>query len=222
MTASTGAPALTMIIALRGRFSAPTNSSIVRVGTNILPLRFPGGEFVGHFSGPIENGDGEALRFHVEDEVFAHDRETDQSDITLIRAHFEYLLGHAGIGGGPLYPVLIAHGNFRLRSFDYPIAARVAGARERSGVGCDRRFLGSRARARRWKGNYRDRIRSASPNGGTSNAKPRRSRHRKIWVDQSRHPSSDRLCAGGGSVDCCPRGERPPRGRFQREPMDHG
>ena len=36
------------------------------------------------------------LRFHVEDEVFAHDGETDQADITLIRVHFRYLLGHAG------------------------------------------------------------------------------------------------------------------------------
>ena len=38
MTASTGAPALTMIIALRGRFSAPTNSSIVEVGGMFFPL----------------------------------------------------------------------------------------------------------------------------------------------------------------------------------------
>jgi hypothetical protein len=41
----------------------------------------------------------------------------------LIRVHFEYLLGHAGIGDGTLYPVPITHGNFRLRSFDHPIAA---------------------------------------------------------------------------------------------------
>ena len=90
---------------------------------NVFPLRLSRGEFIGHFRRPVEHGDGKSLRFHVEDEVFAHDSETDQSDITLIRVHFKYLLGHAGIGGGTLYPVLIAHGNFRLRSFDYPIAA---------------------------------------------------------------------------------------------------
>ena len=41
ITASTGAPAFTMIIALRGRVSAPTNSSIVRVGVIFLSLARP-------------------------------------------------------------------------------------------------------------------------------------------------------------------------------------
>jgi hypothetical protein len=92
-------------------------------GLDVFPVRFPSGEFVGYFRGPIEDGDRKTLRFHIEDEVFAHDRETDQSDITLIRVHFEYLLGHAGRGGGTFYPVLTEHGNFRLRGFDYPVAA---------------------------------------------------------------------------------------------------
>jgi hypothetical protein len=45
MTASTGPPAFTMIIALRGRFSAPTNSSMVRAGTMFFPFAFPAANF---------------------------------------------------------------------------------------------------------------------------------------------------------------------------------
>ena len=44
----------------------------------------------------VEHGDGKSFRFHVEDEVFAHHRETDQSNIALIRGHFAYLLAGAG------------------------------------------------------------------------------------------------------------------------------
>jgi hypothetical protein len=79
-----------MIMALRGRFSAPT----------IFSLRFSAREFFRHFPGAIEDGDGEPLRFHVEDEIFAHDREADQSDITLIRAHFSISLITPGVSGG--------------------------------------------------------------------------------------------------------------------------
>src|ERR1043165_7593883 len=46
------------------------------------------GEFVSDFGGAIENGDGKTLRFHVENEVLAHHRQTDQANIGLIRAHF--------------------------------------------------------------------------------------------------------------------------------------
>src|SRR5207302_3460343 len=56
---------------------------------NIFPFSASGGEFVGDFGGAIENGNVKALRFHVEDEVFAHHRQSDQANITLIRAHFQ-------------------------------------------------------------------------------------------------------------------------------------
>ena len=114
MTASTGAPALTMIIAFRGPLESSDELLHRARRHNVLPLRFARGEFIGDFRRPVEHGHGKSLRFHVEDEVFAHDRETDQPDIALIRVHFKYLLGHAGIGDGILYPVPIAHGNFRL------------------------------------------------------------------------------------------------------------
>jgi hypothetical protein len=59
---------------------------------NVFPLRFPRGEFIGHFSRPVEHSDRKSLRLHIEDKVLAHDSETNQYDITLIRVHFEYLL----------------------------------------------------------------------------------------------------------------------------------
>jgi molybdopterin synthase catalytic subunit len=36
----------------------------------------------------IEDSDRESLRFHIKDEVLAHDGQPDQPNITLIRAHF--------------------------------------------------------------------------------------------------------------------------------------
>ena len=87
-----------MIIALRGRFSAPTNSSIVVVGDDVFSFAAAGGKLFRHRGGAVENGDGEAFRFHVEDEVFAHHGEADQANITLIRVHFGYLLLCAGAG----------------------------------------------------------------------------------------------------------------------------
>ena len=62
---------------------------------DIFPLGLTGCKLVGHIGGPVKNGHGKSLRFHVEDEVLAHDGQADQSDITLLRAHFKYLLGHA-------------------------------------------------------------------------------------------------------------------------------
>ena len=46
------------------------------------------GEFLRDFSRAIEYGDGESFRFHVEGKVFAHDSQANDSNITLIRAHF--------------------------------------------------------------------------------------------------------------------------------------
>ena len=67
---------------------------------NVFSFRSFGGKFLRDFPGAIEDGDGKPLRFHVQDQVFAHDRETDQSDITLIRAHFSISLITPGGSGG--------------------------------------------------------------------------------------------------------------------------
>src|SRR5438132_253894 len=48
---------------------------------NIFPFCLSGSKLLRHFGGPIENRDRKALRLHIEDEVFAYDSETDQSDI---------------------------------------------------------------------------------------------------------------------------------------------
>src|SRR4051812_23613984 len=55
---------------------------------DVFPFCFPGGEFLCDLPRPIERGHAKSLRFHVQDEVFTHDREANQSDIALIRAHF--------------------------------------------------------------------------------------------------------------------------------------
>ena len=69
---------------------------------DVFSFRFSGGKFLRDFPGPIEHGDGKSLGFHVEDEVLAHDGEADQSDITLIRAHFRIsLITPAGRRRGP-------------------------------------------------------------------------------------------------------------------------
>ena len=57
-----------------------------------------------------------SLRFHVEDEVFAHHGEADEANITLIRVHFEYLL-ERGSRRSTVYRLVKAHGNFHLESF---------------------------------------------------------------------------------------------------------
>ncbi len=57
-----------------------------------FPLAATGGELLRHRGRAVEDGDLKALRFHVEDEIFAHDSETDEANITLIRFHFRYLL----------------------------------------------------------------------------------------------------------------------------------
>ena len=62
---------------------------------NVFSLGASGSEFVGDFSRAIKNGDGKSLRFHVEDEIFAHHGQADQANITLIRGHFDLLCCHA-------------------------------------------------------------------------------------------------------------------------------
>jgi molybdopterin synthase catalytic subunit len=46
------------------------------------------GEFLCDFDRTIKHGNRKTLRFHVQDEIFAHDPQTDQANITLIRVHF--------------------------------------------------------------------------------------------------------------------------------------
>src|SRR5207237_10672610 len=68
----------------------------------VFSMSFAGASLHGDLPGRIVQGDGESLGFHVEDEVLAHDGEADQSDITLIRAHFRIsLITPAGRRRGP-------------------------------------------------------------------------------------------------------------------------
>jgi len=55
---------------------------------NIFSFGAAAGEFLGHFGGPIKNGNGKSLRFHVEDKILAHHSQANQANITLIRGHF--------------------------------------------------------------------------------------------------------------------------------------
>ena len=67
--------------------------------------------------GAVENRDGETFRFHVEREIFAHDGETDESNITLLRGHIAYACRGAG-HHSPRYirPWQFRFGKFRSRS----------------------------------------------------------------------------------------------------------
>ena len=80
-----------------------------------FPLAAFGGEFLRDLGGAIENRDGEAFRLHVEDEVFAHDGEADEANITLIRAHFGYLLNDRDAASAAPYGFDGADGNFAIR-----------------------------------------------------------------------------------------------------------
>ncbi len=55
---------------------------------NVFSLGASGSEFLGNFGGAIKHGDRKSLRFHVEDEIFAHHSQADQANITLIGCHF--------------------------------------------------------------------------------------------------------------------------------------
>src|SRR6476646_7394524 len=61
-------------------------------GLDVFTFPTAGGELLRDRGGPIKDGDAEALRLHVEDQVFAHDGEADEANIALIRFHFGYLL----------------------------------------------------------------------------------------------------------------------------------
>jgi hypothetical protein len=55
---------------------------------NVFPLGTFSSEFFGNLSGAIEHCDRKTFGFHVQDEIFAHDPEANQANITLIRVHF--------------------------------------------------------------------------------------------------------------------------------------
>ena len=61
-------------------------------GLNVFPFGPPACEFLRDFCGAVENSDRESFRFHVQGEIFAHHGQTDQANITLIRAHFRISL----------------------------------------------------------------------------------------------------------------------------------
>ena len=81
MTSSTAGPALTMIMILRGVLRAATSSLTECAADDLLALGPAGHEVVDLRGGAVEDGDGEAVALHVQDEVLAHDGEADQSDV---------------------------------------------------------------------------------------------------------------------------------------------
>ena len=55
---------------------------------NVFSFGASRGEFFRHFRRAIKHGNRKTLGFHVQDEILAHDPQTDQANITLIRVHF--------------------------------------------------------------------------------------------------------------------------------------
>jgi hypothetical protein len=85
ITASTAAPALTMIMTRRGRWSF-AHQLLQRVrAEDALALRAAGEEFVHLRGGAVVGHHGEAVVGHVEDEVLAHDGESDDGRCRQLR-----------------------------------------------------------------------------------------------------------------------------------------
>ena len=61
-------------------------------GRAVLSFCFLGRKFLCHLSSSIEHCNLKTLRFHVKDEVLAHNSEANQPDIALIRVHFSISL----------------------------------------------------------------------------------------------------------------------------------
>ena len=62
-------------------------------GPNVFPLAPSGGELFRYLRRPVENGDGELFRLHVENKVLAHDGQANEANITLIKVHFRISYG---------------------------------------------------------------------------------------------------------------------------------
>ena len=75
-------------MAIRGFLSA-ADKFLQRAGRlNVFFLAAFCGKFFRDLGGAIVHCDRKTFGFHVQDEIFAHDTEADQANITLIRVHF--------------------------------------------------------------------------------------------------------------------------------------
>ena len=75
-------------MAIRGFFER-SDKFLQRTGRlNVFSLAAFSDKFFRDLSGAIEHRDRKTLGFHVQDEIFAHDTEANQANITLIRIHF--------------------------------------------------------------------------------------------------------------------------------------
>src|SRR5436190_22963685 len=62
---------------------------------NRFILSAPGRKLVRHLSSTVKDRNRESLGVHVQDEIFAHYRETDEANIALIPGHFRISLSDA-------------------------------------------------------------------------------------------------------------------------------
>ena len=83
MNSSTGLPALTSIITRRGFLSWATISAMECAPMHFRALRLVGEKMIHLRRGAVVGHDGEAVVVHVEDQILAHDGQTDQCDVSL-------------------------------------------------------------------------------------------------------------------------------------------
>ena len=84
MNSSTALPALTMSITRRGFLSLATISCNRMRAEDFRALGFVGEEVVHLLHRAVEGHDGEAVVVHVQNEILAHDGQSDQCDISLL------------------------------------------------------------------------------------------------------------------------------------------
>ena len=82
MNSSTGLPALTMIMTRRGFLSCATISWMRMRADDLRALGLVGEEMVHLLHGAVVGHDGEAVVVHVQNEVLAHDGQTDQCNVS--------------------------------------------------------------------------------------------------------------------------------------------
>ena len=81
MNSSTGLPALTISMILRGRLSSPTISSMECAPMTLCALGRVVQELVHLGDRAVEGDHGKAVVVHVQNQVLAHDGQTDQCDV---------------------------------------------------------------------------------------------------------------------------------------------
>ncbi len=81
ITASTGAPALTMMMIRRGRSSEPTNSWSVWPVRRSAPAPCSAMNSSVRSYGAVVDGDREAIALDIEGEILAHHRQPNDSDV---------------------------------------------------------------------------------------------------------------------------------------------